>query len=651
MLVLFRDRAAVLVALLIVLFALPALAQHGQDGEEEGPAAPDSTAAPPDSIAPGAGQVGGGSFRQGFGAGRAFRPTYKLDYTRDQDVSSWGHDFTTAKLALTDRVSFLATANISVRNTDALNRENRQEHWTAGLDVDVTRAIVMGVKLDRNTQSDVRNEGSSTEVRSFREKETADFSTSYSDSMFSCLKTTASARAGLEKNRYSNVSSRGSAQGVSASVSYHPVAGLSSSVNYSGSHSLLDSEQGALRSTDESVSHTIGAGVDYTWGANTLKVTLNRMSSMAEYPKDEQKERRGLEDRSTAVSGTFEPVPDMKLSLGYDHSRTESSYSIDPTRDSDTRSRAVTASVTYTIAGTNLTSQFSSDVKRSEYTGDQTGDSYGKSLLATASRSFGNRVSAKFSGRMTLYSHHFDDTEANDQDRDLYDRDGTISLDYTPRSDLSASLSLRAREDQLIYIRRTRTGDNKSTQTFSVQPAITKKFSRGLSVTQRYDLSADYTIYTYDEDRNFLVRNLGVTTELRWSGLTSLDATLSHKYTAQDEGAYVRGEDGFRRYGKNSERDTHTMRIAVKYELFGVVDIEASQDFTVQQKWNLLDGVRSLAWERHDTSLTGKASADFKLAQETTLKFSVARTERDATSIAESQRRVWNIAVSINKNF
>ena len=96
--------------------------------------------------------------------------------------------------------------------------------------------------------------------RSFREKETADFSTSYSDSMFSCLKTTASARAGLEKNRYSNVSSRGSAQGVSASLSYRPVAGLSSSVNYSGSHSLLDSEQGALRSTDESVSHTIGAG-------------------------------------------------------------------------------------------------------------------------------------------------------------------------------------------------------------------------------------------------------------------------------------------------------------------------------------------------------------------------------------------------------
>jgi hypothetical protein len=257
----------------------------------------------------------------------------------------------------------------------------------------------------------------------------------------------------------------------------------------------------------------------------------------------------------------------------------------------------------------------------------------------------------KFNGRMTLYSHHFDDTEANDQDRDLYDREGTLSLDYKPRSDISTGLTLRTREDQLIYIRRSRTGDNKTTQTFSVQPIITKSFSHGLSLTQRYALSADYTIYTFDEDRNFLVRSLGVTTEFRWSGLTSLDALVSHTYSGQDEGAYVEGADGVSRYGKNSERDDHTMRISVKYKLFGAVSIEAIQEFTVQQKWNLLEGVRSLAWERHDTSLTGKASADYKLADGTTLKFSVARTDRDATTIVERQRQVWNISVNIDKTF
>lgn len=636
---LFRDRAVVLAALLVALSALTALAQDGGEG-----------GAPADSVEGSADTPGMEAFESALGSGTAARPTYKLDYKRDQDVSSWDHGFT-FKYPVSDRIKFGAISNISVRTTDALNRENRQEHWAAGLDVDLTRALAMGLTLDRNTQSDVRNQDMSTEVRSFREKETADLSASYSDTVLPGLGTAVSASAGLQKNRYSDVTSRGSAQSVSASLAYTPKPGLDGSLHYSGTHSLLDSKQGALRSTDESVSHALGADIGYTWGSNTLKVALARSTSTNEYPKEQQKERHGQDNGSTSITGTFKPLPDMDLSLGYDYSRSRSTYAIDPSKDSDVVGRSVSASLNYTIAETSLSGQLTSDVTRNEYFNSQTGSSYGKSLVTSASRSFGDRVSAKFSGRMTLYSHHFDDTEANDQDRDLFDRDGTLTLDYKPGGTISTTLTLRAREDQLIYVRRSRTGDNKTTQTFSVLPVITKKLPHGLSLTQRYELSADYTIYTFDEDRNFLVRNLGVTTELRWMGLTSLDITLSHRYVGQDEGSYAEGADGVSRYGKNSERDDHTMKISLKYKLFDVVSIEASQDFTVQQKWNLLEGVRTLAYERHDTSITGKASAEYELAGGTTLAFSVARTDRDATTISERQRHIWNISVNINKTF
>jgi hypothetical protein len=636
---LLRDVASVLAAFLIALTVVPALA----DGDGDGDAPPDTTetGTPPPVRAP---------FRPGLGLETGFHPNYKLDYKRDQDVSSWDHGFA-FRYPVSDRLTFGATSSIAVRNTDALNRENRQEHWTAGLDVGVTRALTMGIKLDRNTQADVRNQGASGEVRSSREKETADLSASYSDTLLSGLTTSLSASAGLEKNRYSNVASRGSTQGVSASLGYSPMPGLDGSLNYSGRHSLLDSEQGALRSTDESVGHTLGADVGYTWGENTLNATLNRSTSTNEYPKEEQKERRGQDNRSTALTGSFKPLPGMDLSLGYSYSRDKSSYALDTARASDLMGRAVNASLNYTLAGTSLTGQFSSEVKRNEYFNEQTGNSYGKSLVASASRDFGTRVSARFNGRMTLYSHQFDDTEANNQDRDLYDREATLSLEYRPGGDISTALTLRVREDQLVYIRTARTGDNKTTQTFSVQPIVTKRFSRGLSLTQQYQLSADYTLYSFDEDRNFLVRSVGVTTELKWSALTALEVLVSHRYTGQDEGAYVRGDDGIRRYGRNSERDDHTMKVSLKYKLLDAVSIEAAQDFTVQQKWNLFDGVRSLAWERHDTSLTGKASADYRLADGTTLKVSVARTDRDATTIVERQRHVWNISVSIDRTF
>ncbi|MBM3308233.1 MAG: hypothetical protein FJY74_07905 [Candidatus Eisenbacteria bacterium] len=629
------------VLLTAVAAVAPAQEENG-DGEPEG--------APADTTAVGQEEAPDHTVPFRIQVATPLRPTYKLTYGRDQDASSWEHSFG-FRQRVSERISFQASSLISVRSTEVLSRENRQERWSAGLDASITSAVGMAVRLNRTTQSDVRNQGSSSEVRSFREKETADVSTSYSKTLLSGIATTLNMTAGLEKNRYADVQSRGAAQSIAASVGYNPTPGVKGSVTYSGRHSLLDSEQGALSSTDESESHSLGANVDYTWKTSTLNVNLARSRSANEYPKEQQKERREQENDSASVKGTFKPLPGLDLTLGYDYSRSGMSYALEPSRRSVLSSRAVNAGVTYTFAGVRLSSQLASDVKRNEYTNEQTGNSYGQSLVFNANRDFGTRVKVGFTGRMTLYSHHFDDTVRNDQDRDLYDREATLQIDYNPRNDLLTSLALRVREDQLIYIRTSRTGDNRRAQTFSLRPSVTKVFSKTFSASQRYELTADYTLYTFNDAKNFLVRNLGVTTEARWSGARKLDLTVSHRYVAQDEGSYVTGSDGIARYGKNSERDDHTMKATLRYRLFDAIGIEASQSYSVSQRWTIVDGGRRLSWERHDTSLTGKASVDYKLEDGTTLKASVARTDRDATSLVERLRRVWDVSLSIDKAF
>ena len=635
------SHGAAAAALLLVLVLAALAPAQDEDGGEGG------AGAPPDT---GAGQATPPPPARPARARAASRPTYTLVYKRDQDSSSWDHGFG-LRYRISDRMSFQAGSTIAIRETDALNRVNRQERWNAALDVGVTSAITMAVKLDRTKQSDVRSQGSSGEVRSLREKETADLSTTYTKTALSGLTTTLGMTAGLERNTYADVRNRGSAQSVTASLGYSPTPAVKGTLNYSGRHSLLDSEQGVLRSRDESVSQTLGVDIDYTWGKHAFSVTANRAASVNEYPKEERKERREQENQAATASATLELVPDMNLTLGYDYSRGTTSFALEPSRDNEETGRTVSATLSYTLAGVLLTGQLSSDAKRNEYYNDQTGDTYGKVVSLTATRDFGTRLKVTLNGRATLYAHYFDNVDRNDQDRDLYDQEGTLKLDYSPGGSISGGLTLRIREDQLIYIRRTRTGDNKTTQTYSVQPFITKSLTRSMSLTQRYELSADYTFYTFNEDRNFLIRNLGVATEYRWAGLRGLAIILSHRYTSQDEGAYVTGADGVARYGKNSERDNHTLGITVTYKLFDEISIEASQEFTVQQKWSIADGERRLSWERHDTRLTGKASADYTLADGTTLKVSVGRTDRDATNIVAQQRRVWDISVSIDKAF
>lgn len=579
-----------------------------------------------------------------------FHPTYRLRYGHDLDVSKWDHDFR-MNYQVTERLRFNASSLITLKENDVLKRMNRRETWNAGLSFGVTDAIDMGVKLNRNRQVDVRNEGKPNEVRSFRDRETVNLTTSYAKTHLSGLETSLSVSAGLEKNEYADVRSEGSTQSIDGGIKITPIDDLSAEFGYTGNHSILDTKQGALQSTDESIDHRMSGILKYAWGGHSIDVSLRRSMSEKDYPKLQQTEHREQESEDAGVSGNFALVPGLQAKISYDFSRDRSFYEIETTRDSDLKSRVVDARLSYELAETNMSVELRSGTDRNEYFSTQSGNTYSKSFAATISRSFGNRLSARLVGRTSLHSHHFDDIEANDQDRDLFAEEVNLTVNYNPRSDLSTSLNVSVKEDQLIYIRTSRSGDSKTTQTYRVRPNFSKTFGNGVTLGQIYELSADYTFYRYNRDSNFLIRNFAVTTSVDWPIRGSLKLSADHKYRAQDEGSYVEDEYGVERYGRNSERDEQTLGVTVSYKLAGLIDIEVNQTFGVQEKWRVEDGARNLSWTRHDTSITGKAGLEYTLRDGTTVSASVSKTSRDATRIAESQREVWRASVTINRTF
>jgi len=624
---------ALALILVVVLLAAPAAAQDGDDDEGEG----------------GGGQFGGlGDLAQA--AGPEFHPVYKLSHTRDKEISGWTHNFNLS-YPLASRVSFSSTTNITIRENDVLNRVNLQENWNTGIGVAVSSAISTEIKFNRIKQRDVRNEGSPNEVRSFREKESVDLSTSYKKVYLNDIDLSLGVTGGFEKNRYADVQSRGVAQSINATLRYDAPMGLATDFSYSGRHSLLDSEQGVLASTDESIDHNFNGRLAYTWEENQLTVDLRRSTSKKEYPKEQQTERREQNGEAIAVGTDLNLLPALDTRISLDFSRSSSSYELEPSRDNDIKTYTLDGSASYTLGDTKFSTDLRSEKKRSNYFDEQTGDSYSQSFGTSLTHRFNDRLSASLRGRMSLLSRQYDDIEANDQDRDLFDQEATLNFDYTPRSDIRTGLTIKIREDQLIYIRRSRTGDNKTTQTFLIQPSVKKDFGSKISLTQRYELSADYTLYDYDRDSNFLIRNFVIGTGLDWRPIGGLGLNVEHKYRGQDEGAYREDEFGVERYARNSERDDHSMSISVRYRLLELIDLEVKQDLSFQKKWTFSDDEKRLAWEKYDTSVTGRASLNHTLEDGTRLSVSVARTHRDATNIVERQREVWNITANIDKTF
>lgn len=629
-----RHLIALLAALLLLVSA-PALAQDGGEdgGSDEG-------------------EGGGGEFINPLTGPSVtdFHPKYDLSYSRDQDVSVWRHDFTMS-YSLTDRMSFRASTNITNRFNEVLDRDNRQENWNAALNLNVSSAISAGVKYNRVKQVDIRNEGTESETKTFRNRETVNLSTSYQKSFLSGLKLSLGTTAGIEENEYSNITSHGSNQSVNASLTYRRGEALTTEIGYSGTHSLLDSEQGALESTDESYNNSVRASFDYKWSTHSVRVNLAQSAGIKEYPKEEQTERREQDSESATVQTTLGLLEGLTTKIGFSYNKSMATYAIESSKNNEITSRGVDASVSYTLGETNFSATLRSQKKRNEYFDFRSGEQVSGSFGTTLSHSFGDELEASVRYRVGLVSHYFDDIRNNDQDRDLYDREGSLELSYKPRRDLTAGMSVRVSEDRLIYIRTSRSGDTKTSQTYAVSPWIRKIFSNRFSVKQTYTLSADYTFYEYDRDSNFLIRNFGIATTADWKVLEPVNLSLSHTYRGQDEGAYTEDEEGVERYGKNSERDEHRMSISLRYRIFDFIDLEVEHDYSVTTRWTFDDGVREFSWERYDTSVSGKASANHTFEDGTEFRMSVGRKHRDATSIVERQREVWDVSLNIVKTF
>ncbi|MBN2564147.1 MAG: hypothetical protein JXB46_00390 [Candidatus Eisenbacteria bacterium] len=617
----------------------------GDEDDQQGPL----TAAHPERFQ--GGSDTGASGRGPDGEWQAeFHPVYKLDHVRDQDVSSWTHDFVLS-YPVSQGIAFRATSNINTRTNDALARLNRQEIWTAGLDVNVTDAIVTGLKFRRNTYEDTQNIGASNETTSNRAKETVSLTTNYHKTHFSGVAVSLGATAGLEKNKYTNVRSRGSTQGITAGLGYSPTGSLSTDFTYAGNHSLLDSRQGQLESTDESYDHSLTGRVQYGWNGQDFKVDLRRSMGINEYPKQEQTEVREHEGEGTRITASLELLESLGADLSFDYSRNQSIYKVEPTRNSDVTTRGVSARISYDVAGVQFKANLDSEKKRSKFYDVQTGDTYTNALTTDLSRNFGEDLRVALRGRIGLLSLHYDDIEANDQDRDLFNREVSITVDYDTVANVTTGLVVRVKEDQLIYIRRTRTGDNKTTQRYSIEPFARKSFTPRFSLTQRYALSADYTFYDFDKDANFLVRNLSITSSADWRPFDPLRLNIEHTYRTQDEGAYVEDDAGVEAYGKDTERVTQKLAVGLRYTIAGRIDIEVKQDFGVQEKWSFTPEGKVPSWDTFDTSIVGKASTEYSLDDGTTITATVARTHRDATSISDRQREVWNISLNLNRTF
>lgn len=263
---------------------------------------------------------------------------------------------------------------------------------------------------------------------------------------------------------------------------------------------------------------------------------------------------------------------------------------------------------------------------------------------------FGEGRSLGFSHRLSLDSHYFAHPTA-EVPRSLDERDivraateAVTTLRISEATTVGARLAHRSEE--LIYVRSERSANSRDHDLYELRSDVRFAPAGLFAVGQSYGLSADYTVYLFDDERNRLIRTLTVETNLALRLHECAQLGLAHMLEREDQGQYPRSsETGALRYQRSQELRRQRLAFSLDCRLGGVA-FSPRYAYLETKRFDLAADPASRSVERRERDRrrerTYGVEARFVPLRGSDVRFSGSLIERDG------EERYWDIDAAFN---
>jgi hypothetical protein len=167
---------------------------------------------------------------------------------------------------------------------------------------------------------------------------------------------------------------------------------------------------------------------------------------------------------------------------------------------------------------------------------------------------------------------------------------------------------------------------------------------------QIYGLSFEYQDYFFNENKNFLDRNVTFTNEFRYRPVRGIELLFEYSLYLHDNGSYLPDEQtGERLYQIASEDRRDRTRIRVDYRLkekivdnrvAGAITFFAENLYSQRQEWT------PGAYEARDITTDGQiqvgSTANYDLGSGRVIKFFVSKVKRFSPFGVEAAKDYWD---------
>jgi len=330
--------------------------------------------------------------------------------------------------------------------------------------------------------------------------------------------------------------------------------------------------------------------------------------------------------------------------------RSERQYALRTNYTSLVHSRQITSMAAYSDTSMRFSASFSASRIRSERQASGNGTILDRSLGTNGYRKISKRLAVDATASVSLQTSKYDDERS---DQDVARTSVNVGGGYRVSAACSTTVHFSTTRSHGIFIDPSASSTNNVQSSYQMNAVMRLRLGSTFWLNQNYLLSADYRIFDFTEDQNFLNRVRRIDTDMIDTVFSFAYVRLAHSFIFRDQGTYSRfaGESS-REYQVAVETYDQTLAATVGIAIAKGVRLLGTQSLLNQRNHYLASDLRTL---RNRWNLTGGIEIERSLWNGAQMLGAVRHIgsydEQSLPNKPNNEEEYWIAGVTFQKQF
>lgn len=353
-----------------------------------------------------------------------------------------------------------------------------------------------------------------------------------------------------------------------------------------------------------------------------------------------------------ALDATTHPMKHVELSMNAQHRVDLNDFEVTKKRYSRTVNDQVSGDLKYTYGNNNTVTFKAERSTKLRDLGPLSVSSYEQKEKRTSlsvMHGFSPTFSVSATASASLSQLYYVDYEVNPRDRDQLLQSVQLKIRSVPFEKIRADILLSVSGREFVSIDRSLSTDNREEITYDFRPQFTYKMNDRIEIAQDYGLNIEFTDYVYQDNENFLDRNITFGNIVKARLSQKLYTEFRYRLHLHDRGSYLRDNPREERVLRIAQKDRKDLiEIYMSYAVTKYLSVVVRHEYAQRKDTFVATGSESVF---PDGKIQGGLEGKYSWGTRGSLEFSLLKVNRFGTFNSRAQNDFWQMSSNVKYAF